>query len=146
MWLTLFRMSLFGAAHTWRGEAKRHTYPTMIKLGIVMLYQNMTQKLYKSRDTPLDFCWHQYFFIGNLLFLLYQEIQIQIVFNTYSNSLNFAWVFKGCFNKYGWTFAAKLATLSLPTIMVFWNKVYDVIISVHGVTPKYHHHVTQIIL
>ena len=78
-------------------------------------------------------------------FCYIKKYRYRLYFNTYSNSLNFAWVFKGCFNKYGWTFAAKLATLSLPKIMVFWNKVYDVIISVHGVTPKYHH-VTQIIL
>ena len=45
--LTLFRMGFFGAAHGWggRGEAKRphlsklcHTYPTKMKLGIVIPY------------------------------------------------------------------------------------------------------------
>ena len=32
--------------------------------------------------------------------------------------------------------SAKLATLSLLKIKLFWNKVYDIIISAHGVTNK----------
>ena len=41
--------------------------------------------------------------------------------------------------------SAKLATLGLPKIKVFWNKGYDVMISVHDVTNKFYH-VTQVIL
>ena len=33
-----------------------HTYPTMMKLGIVIPYLKKTQKIYESRDTPPDFC------------------------------------------------------------------------------------------
>ena len=33
-----------------------HTYPTMMKLGTVILYLRNIQKMYKSRDTLLDFC------------------------------------------------------------------------------------------
>ena len=40
---------------------KCHTYPTMMKLGTVIPYLNKIQKIYKSRDTPLEFCWHQHF-------------------------------------------------------------------------------------
>ena len=62
-------MGFFGAAHGW-GEGPFwpplskicHTYPTMMKLGIVVPYLGKTQKLYKSRDTSLDFCSHQHFF------------------------------------------------------------------------------------
>ena len=32
--------------------------------------------------------------------------------------------------------SAKMATLGLPKIKVFWNKGYNVIISVHDVTSK----------
>ena len=39
----------------------RHTYPTMMKLGTVILYQRKIQKMYKSRDIFLEFCWHQHF-------------------------------------------------------------------------------------
>ena len=33
-------------------------------------------KIYESRDTPLEFCWHQHFFTRNQQILLHQEIQI----------------------------------------------------------------------
>ena len=39
----------------------RHTYPTIMKLGIVIPYVRKIQKIFKSRDTCLDFCWHQHF-------------------------------------------------------------------------------------
>ena len=64
--LTLFRMGLFRAAHGW-GERLLlpkicHTYPTMMKLGTLLLYLKKIQKTYKSRDKLLEFCWHQQFF------------------------------------------------------------------------------------
>ena len=60
--LTLFRMGLFGAAHGWEGGQKIplpeifHTYPAVIKLGTVIPYLKKVQKIYKLRDTPLEFC------------------------------------------------------------------------------------------
>ena len=33
-----------------------HTYPTMVKLGTVIPYLKKIQNIYKSRDTPLEFC------------------------------------------------------------------------------------------
>ena len=33
-----------------------HTYPTMMKLGTVILYPKKIQKIYESRDAPLAFC------------------------------------------------------------------------------------------
>ena len=57
-------MDFFGAAHGSSGEgaAKRaphpkicHTYPTMMKLGTVIPYPKKIQKIYESRDTPLEF-------------------------------------------------------------------------------------------
>ena len=33
-----------------------HTYPTMMKLGAVIPYPKKIQKIYESRDTPLEFC------------------------------------------------------------------------------------------
>ena len=41
--------------------------------------------------------------------------------------------------------SAKMATLGLPKLRVFWNKGYDVIISVHDATSKFYR-VIQIIL
>ena len=56
-------MDLFEAAHGWCGEAKRpplpkicHTYPKMMKFGTVVPYLKKIQKLYESRDAPLEFC------------------------------------------------------------------------------------------
>ena len=57
-------MGTFGAAHGWGGggRAKRpplpkiyHTYPRMMKRGIVIPYLKKIQKIYESRDTPSDF-------------------------------------------------------------------------------------------
>ena len=38
-----------------------HTYPTLMKLGTIIPYLNKIQKIYESRDTPLEFCWDQHF-------------------------------------------------------------------------------------
>ena len=35
-----------------------HTYPTLMKLGTVIPYLKKIQKIHKSCDTPLEFCWH----------------------------------------------------------------------------------------
>ena len=80
--LTLFRMGIFGAAHGWWGPKRPHlpkicdTYPTMMKLGTVILYLKKIWKIYESRDTPAEFCRQQHFFTVNQQILLYQEIQI----------------------------------------------------------------------
>ena len=67
--LTLFTMGFFGAAHGWGGERSllakiRQTYTTMMKLGTVIPYIMKIQKICKSRDAHLEFCWHQHFFTG----------------------------------------------------------------------------------
>ena len=64
-------MGLFGAAQGWGalitddrgGGLKRrlfskicNTYPAMMKLGTVIPYIKKIQKIYKSRDTLLEFC------------------------------------------------------------------------------------------
>ena len=67
--LTLFRMGFFGTAYGCGGRGiKRppfpnifHIYSIMMKLGTVMIYLMKIWKIYKSCDTPLEFCWHQYF-------------------------------------------------------------------------------------
>ena len=53
-----------------------HTCPTSMKLGTVIPYLKKIQKIYQSRGTRPDFCWHQHFLTGNQQILLYQEIQI----------------------------------------------------------------------
>ena len=63
LYLILFRMVPFGAAHGWGGGGKKvtlpkvcDTYPILKKLGKVIGYLEKTQIMYESRDTPLEFC------------------------------------------------------------------------------------------
>ena len=80
-------MGFFGAAHGrgsgGGGGAKRpslpkmcHTYPTMIKLGGVILYLKKIQKLYELGQTPLSSVDISIFLLEISKILLYQEIQI----------------------------------------------------------------------
>ena len=59
-----------------------HTYPTMMKQGRVMLYPRKTQKIYKSRDTSLEFCWRQHFFTRNQQMLLIKKYRYRFDFDT----------------------------------------------------------------
>ena len=57
--LTLFRMGFFGAAHRRGGQKDPlpkicHTHSAVMKLGTVIPYLKKIQKIYESRDTPLD--------------------------------------------------------------------------------------------
>ena len=82
-----------------------HTHPTMTKLGTVIPYLRKTQKIYKSRDTSLEFCWHENFFTRNQQILLHQEIQLYMGFwCIIYNYFNFSWVLNNCFNKNGYNF------------------------------------------
>ena len=64
IFLTLFRMGVFGAAHGWgwgggpKGSLPKicHTYPTMMELGTAKPYLRKIQKIHKSHDAPLGFC------------------------------------------------------------------------------------------
>ena len=97
----------------WRmgGDPKRppilkicHTYPTMMKLGTVILYLKVIQKLCQSRDTALSSADISIFYWKSAI-LLYQEIQIKTAFwYLISNSVNFFRVFKDYFNKHGYIF------------------------------------------
>ena len=111
----------------------------MMKLGTVIPYLKKIQKTYESRDTPREFCWHQHFFTVSQQILLYRETQIYTGFsNIISNSFNFCWVFKDCFNKHGYNFGDvnKMATPGLRKIKVFWKKGYEVIIFGNNVNNK----------
>ena len=108
--LTLFRVGLFEAAHGYGGFkkatlAKFVTHPATMKLTRVVLYVEETQDMCKSFDTTLDFCWNQHFFTRRQHLLLYQEMQVCIVFwYIISNFFNFVLICKGCFNRHGSNF------------------------------------------
>ena len=55
-------MGFFGAADGWGGQEGPplpkicYTYPAMMNFGTAIPYLKKTQKIYESRDTPLEFC------------------------------------------------------------------------------------------
>ena len=112
----------------------------IMKLGTVIFFLKKIKKIYYLCETHLNFCWHQHFFTGNQQILLYQEIQIQIAFwQVISNSYNFFFESLKIVLRNMVTIlmmSAKIATLDLLKIKVFWNKGYDVIIFVHDVINK----------
>ena len=59
--LTLFTANRWGGGGGGGGQNSPfpktcHTYPTKIKLGIIIPYLKKTQNIYESRNTPLEFC------------------------------------------------------------------------------------------
>ena len=79
------------------------TYPTMMKLGTVLPYLRKTQKIYKSLDTSLEFCWHQHFFHQKSAnFATSRNTGINWILIQIDNSFNF--VLNKCFNKHGYNF------------------------------------------
>ena len=134
-------MGIFGTAHGWEAPLPKicHTYPAMMKVGTVIPYLKKIQKIFQSRDTSPEFCWHQYFFTINQKILLYQEIQIQIAFwYIISNSFNFSWVFKDFLMNLViiLIMSTKMATPGLLKTTVIWKKSYDVTVPVDDVTNK----------
>ena len=135
-------MDLFGAA------PKRpllppkicHTYPMMMKLGTVIPYLKKIQKIYKFRDTPFEFCWHQHFFYRKSAnFAISRNTDIDCIL---MNNFQFFLLVLSLYILFLINMitilimSPKIATLGLLKIQVFWNKDSGVIISVHGVTNK----------
>ena len=79
-------MGFFEAAHGWRGAFWPplpkicHTYPTLMKLGTGIPYLRKTQKIYKSRDTSFEFCWHQHFSPGTGKFCYIKKYRYRLDF------------------------------------------------------------------
>ena len=102
-----------------------HSYPPLIKLGTVIPYIKKIQKTYRSRETLSYFWWKNPPEISNFCYII-------------SNSFNFFQSLKVDLIKMVaiLTISAKLATRSLPKVKIFWNKCYDVKVSVHDVNNK----------
>ena len=60
----------------------RHTYPTMKKHGTVISYLRKIQKMYKSRDTFFEFCWHQHFSAEISIFCYIKKYTYRLDFDT----------------------------------------------------------------
>ena len=73
--LTLFRWDFSGLL-TDGGQGKRppvpkisHTDPAMMKRGTIIPYLKKIQKIYESRDSSHESCWHQQFLARNIVAL-----------------------------------------------------------------------------
>ena len=59
-----------------------HTYPTMMKLSAFIPYLTKIRNIYKSRDTLINFCRHQYFFTKISIFSYIKKYRYRLHFNT----------------------------------------------------------------
>ena len=96
-----------------------HTYPIMMKLGTIIPYLKEIQKLYKSCDTPVKFCWHRAFCqrksaMFECLLILFESLKVVLI-----NMIAILMV------------SARLATSGLLKMKIFWNEGYDVIFPAH---------------
>ena len=111
---------------------------TMMKLGTMILYLKTIQKIYKWHYIPLVFCWHQRCIFHRKCYI--KKYRYRLHFNAYFSILLtlFASLKVVLINMIAiLMMSAKLATLDLLKIKVFWDKVYDITISVHYVTNKF---------
>ena len=116
-----------------------YTYSSMVKLGTVIPYLKEIQKIYKSRDTPLEFSWHQHFLPEINKFCYIKKYRYRLFFDTLFLiilSLFESWKTFLISMVTNLMRSAKMATSSLCKIKVFWKRDYDVIISVNDVTSK----------
>ena len=88
-----------------------------------------------THDTSLFLLTSAFFNWKSVNFAMSRHRDIDGILVSY---FNFSWVFKNCFNEYGYNFddVSKMATLGLLKVKVFWNEVYEVIISTHDVTSN----------
>ena len=105
----------------------------------VIPYLKKIQKLYETRDTPLEFWWHHHFLPEISKFCYIKKKWYRLHFDTVSNFLNIFWVLKIVLINMvtNLMMSAKMATLTILKMKAFWNKGYDVITCVHDVTNKF---------
>ena len=124
-----------------------HTYPTVMKLGTVIPYLKKIEKYKNDVTHSLSsaeisiFQWKSRTFAisrnKDKVFYLYKKISILLIFFEFVKVIliNMVAIL---------ILPAKLVTLGILKIKVFWNEGYDVIIFVHDVTRKFYL-LTQII-
>ena len=130
-------MDLFGAAHpslnlshisyndeTWHSYTLIKEYPEIIQITWHTSCVLLTSAFLHRKSAT---------------FVISRDTDIDCISICNSDSFSFFWVFKACLiNKVAiLIMSAKLALLGLLKIKVFWNKVYQVIISAHDITKKF---------
>ena len=113
-----------------------------MKLNTLMTYLKKVQKLYKSHDETLEFCWHQHFLseIRNFCFIkkYRKKLHFKALLLILLTLLEFLKVLLIKIVDI-LMMSAKFATLDLLKIKVTWNKFYGIIIRVHDITNKFYH-------
>ena len=103
----------------------------MMRLGTVIPYLKKIEKIYESRDTCHESCWHQQFspeiskfcYIKKYTYRLHFDIKFLIIL-AFLEPLRIFLIKKVT----SLMMPAKMVTPGLLKITVFWNKGYDVII------------------
>ena len=116
-----------------------HTYPTMMKLGTLIPYLKKIRKIHKSRDTrdtPLEFCWHQHFSSEISKFCFIKKYRYTLYFDTLFLILLIFFESLTIFLMNMTIMSTKMATPGLLKIKVFWNKDYGPITFVYDVINK----------
>ena len=123
--LTIFRMGFFGATQGWKAPLSKicHTYPTSMKLGKVIPYLRKIEKICASRDTPHCITMFSQE-IGKFCYIRKYRLQTQNLRIILVNMVTILMM------------PAKLATLGLLKVKLFWNNSYDVIFSEYDVTKE----------
>ena len=83
---------------------KRVTYPTMMKLVTLIPYLKEIQKIYKSCDTPFEYCRHQYFLPEITKFSYIKKYRYRFYFDTLFLILLTFLSLERFFNKHGSNF------------------------------------------
>ena len=114
-----------------------HKYPTIMKLGTLIFYLKKIQNIYKiTWHTPWLLLTSAVFYWKSENFAILRNTNIECIL-MYFNSFNFFWVLNNfLINVVTILMSAKMSTLGLLKIKVFWNKGYDIIISVYDVINK----------
>ena len=111
----------------------------MMKIGTVVPYPNKTQRMYESRDTPLEFCWHQHFSSEINKFCYIRKCRYRLHFGTYFLILL---IFLESLKIFLINIvailmmSAKLVTPGFLKIKAFRNKDYDVMIPQYDFISK----------
>ena len=117
---------------------KSVTHPAMMKLGTSIPYLKKTQRIYELRDTPPWVLLTAFFHPKSANIAISRNADLDCILVHISNSFTFFESLKTVLINIVTVLmmSPKMAIVGLLKIKVFWNKGYDVIISVHDVTNK----------
>ena len=132
-----------GCSRIWGGRQKGppslKSVTNILQWWTVIPYLKKIPKIYESRDTPLEFCWHSNFSPKISKFCYIKKCMCRLHFDTiFLILLTFLESLKIILRKKVTILmmSAKMATPGLLKINSFWNKGYDVTIYVHDVSNK----------